>query len=92
MFGPTRAASLSTQDLNSKEVPPNMKKLLTLLATLAVAVSLSMPVFAQESQEAQGAPQSAPAQKQHKKKKAKKHKESKKKKSKKGATEPAPGQ
>jgi mannitol-specific phosphotransferase system IIBC component len=61
-----------------KEEHP-MKKLLTLLATLAVAMTLSMPVFAQEtgSQEAQTS--SAPAKKKASKKKAsKKQKKSKK--------------
>ncbi len=71
-----------------------MKKLLTLLAAMVVAVSLSMPVFAQEAQ-AEGAAQTAPAKKAAKKKHAAKKKAAKKKKGKKGkkaATEPAPGQ
>ncbi len=51
-----------------------MKKLLTLLATMMVAVTLSMPVFAHGTQ-AEGAAQSAPA-----KKHAKKHTEKKEKK------------
>ena len=81
------------QDLILKEEPPSMKKLLTLLATLAIAATLSMPAFAQEAQEstAEAAPQSAPAKKEAKKKHSKKKKESKKKKSKKEAA-PAPGQ
>jgi len=73
-----------------------MKKLLTLLATMAIAVSLSMPVFAQDAQEApavEAAPHSAPAQesapkaakKKHTKKHAKKHKKSKKQKKEKNA-------
>jgi predicted lipid-binding transport protein (Tim44 family) len=83
------------QDLILKEEPPSMKKLLILLATLAIAVSLSMPAFAQEAQEApaEAAPQSAPAKKETKKKKAAKKKAAKKtKKEKKQKTEPAPGQ
>jgi len=73
-----------------------MKKLLTLLAGLAIAVSLSMPVFAQDTQEApavEAAPQSAPAQetapKASKKKHTKKHKASKKHKK---ATTPPPAE
>ena len=74
-----------------------MKKLLTLLATLAIAVTLSMPAFAQETQEApaEATPQSAPAKKETKKKHAAKKMKSEKKsskKKKKEATEPAPGQ
>jgi predicted lipid-binding transport protein (Tim44 family) len=86
------------QDLILKEEPPSMKKLLILLATLAIAVSLSMPAFAQEAQEApaEAAPQSAPAQKQAKKKHAAKKKKAakktSKKKEKKEKSEPAPGQ
>jgi len=70
-----------------------MKKLLTLLATMAIAVSLSMPVFAQNTQEGpavEAAPQSAPAQEtapktKKKKKHSKKHKTSKKQKKEKNA-------
>ena len=63
--------------------PPNMKKLLTLLSVLVVAVSLSMPAFAQEA-----GTQEAPAKTakhhvkhaKHTKTHAKKHKKSKKEK------------
>jgi predicted lipid-binding transport protein (Tim44 family) len=67
-----------------------MKKLLTLLATLAVAACLSMPAFAQDSQSApaESAPQSAPAKKSSKKKHAKTKKEKKSKK-KMESTEPS---
>ena len=72
-----------------------MKKLLTLLAALVVAVSLSMPAFAQEAPAGEAASQAAPAKKETKKKKKtakmKAEKKSSKKK-KKEATEPAPGQ
>lgn len=67
-----------------------MKKLLTLLATLAIAVCLSMPAFAQDSQDApaQEAPQSAPAKKESKKKHASKTKKEKKSKKKMESTAP----
>lgn len=72
-----------------------MKKLMTLLSALAVAISLSMPVFAHEASQSapvigvtaqQAAPQEAPAKgsKKHKKKHTKKHKKSKKQSKKKG--------
>lgn len=60
-----------------------MKKLLTLLFTLAVAFSLTMPVFAQESTQDTGAAKT----KSEKKKKA--PKEKKKKKGSKEAAAPA---
>ncbi len=62
-----------------------MKKLLTLLSILAVAVSLSMPVFAQETS-SQGSTTQGMTKKhskkhrsKHTKKQAKKHKKGKKK-------------
>lgn len=66
-----------------------MKKLLTLLSALAVAISLSMPVFGQEtSQQAlaigassqEAASEGVPAQENGQKKKKKEHKKSKKQK------------
>jgi hypothetical protein len=57
-----------------------MKKLLTLLATLAVAMTLSMPVFAQETGSQETQTSSAPTKKASKKKASKKHKKSKKQK------------
>ena len=65
-----------------------MKKLLTLLATLAVAFTLSMPAFAQEAPAGEAAPQSAPAKKESKKKHSSKKKEKKASKKKKEAAEP----
>jgi predicted lipid-binding transport protein (Tim44 family) len=54
-----------------------MKKILTMLSVLAVAVSLSMPVFAQESSSSE-APATQTATKKHAKKHAKAHKKAKK--------------
>lgn len=70
-----------------------MKKLLTLLFALAVAFSLTMPVFAQEAPAGQGtaAGQEAPKVVKHKKKKAPKEKK-KKKGGKETKTEEAPKQ
>lgn len=75
---------------NFKEEPPSMKKLLTLFATLAIAVSLSMPAFAQDTQApAESAPQSAPTKKESKKKKHSAKKKEKKSKKKMESTEPS---
>jgi ABC-type transporter MlaC component len=76
-----------------KEEPPSMKKLLTLLATLVIAVSMSMPVFAQDTggQETQTSQPKVKKEKKAKKAKSAK-KEKKSKKEKKEKTEPAPGQ
>ena len=69
-----------------------MKKLLTLMSALVVAISLSMPVFAHESSQPapvigvsaqQAALQEAPAQESAPKKKVKKHHKKATKKSKK---------
>ena len=81
--------SPTVQDSIFKEEPPSMKKLLTLLATMAVAACLSMPAFAQDAQQApaESAPQSAPSKKESKKKHSKK--KEKKSKKKMESTEPS---
>jgi len=65
-----------------------MKKLVTLLFAAILAVSLSMPVFAQDAGQTESAPK---AEKKHSKKMHKEKKAKKEKKSKKGA-EPPPQQ
>lgn len=74
---------------NPKEGTSNMKKLFSLLFAAALAVSLAMPIFAQDSSASQSSDssmQSAPK----KEKKAKKAKKAKKEKS--DTAAPAPQQ
>ena len=75
--------------LNPKEVATPMKKLFTLLFAGALAVSLAMPVFAQDSSAASQEPSSTTMGKKEKKpKKAKKEKKPKKEKKSKEAPPP----
>ena len=62
-----------------------MKKLVTLLFAAVLAVSLSMPVFAQDAGQSEAAPK---AEKKHSKKMHKEKKAKKEKKEKKGAEAP----
>jgi Ni/Co efflux regulator RcnB len=55
-----------------------MKKLLTLLFTAALAVTMAMPVFAQDTSSQDTSTAAPKAEKHHKAKKAKKAKKSKK--------------
>jgi len=79
-LAPLVLMATACKTLFCKDEPPKMKKIMTLLAALMAAVALSMPAFAQETQEgtAEAAPQSAPAKKNTKKKHSKKKKSSKK--------------
>lgn len=63
-----------------------MKKLLTILFTLAIAFSLTMPVFAQDTGGQEAAPKAE--KKQKKEKKMKKEKKSKKEKKAEGGETP----
>jgi ribosomal protein L12E/L44/L45/RPP1/RPP2 len=70
-----------------------MKKLLTLLFAAVLAVSLSMPVFAQDSGQTEAAPKAEKhTKKMHKAKKAKAEKKAKKEKKEKKGEEPPPAQ